>query len=59
MTDMIRRIRERDNVSPLIQTEFVDVLQEASPECSWDANARLKELEFLQTPTTYRRNQMS
>lgn len=37
--DMIRRIRERDNVSPLIQTELVEVLQEASPECSWDANA--------------------
>ncbi|ADO98350.1 hypothetical protein CYVG_00152 [Cyanophage S-SSM6a] len=37
--DMIRRIREKDNVSALIQTELVDVLQEATPECSWDANA--------------------
>ena len=37
--DMIRRIRERDNVSPLIQTELIDVLHEATPECSWGSNA--------------------
>ena len=37
-SDMISRVRENDNVSKLIQTEVIETLKEATPECNWDAN---------------------
>ena len=37
-SDMIGRIRANDNVSEYIQTEVIETLKEATPECKWDAN---------------------
>ena len=36
--DMIGRVRANDNVSKLIQTEVIETVKEATPECDWDAN---------------------
>jgi hypothetical protein len=36
--DMISRIKANDSVSELIQTEVIETLKEATPECNWDAN---------------------
>jgi hypothetical protein len=36
--DMISRIRANDSVSQIIQTEVIETLKEATPECNWDAN---------------------
>jgi len=36
--DMISRVRRNDNVSPIIQTEVIETVKEATPECNWDAN---------------------
>ena len=36
--DMISRVRANDSVNKLIQTEVVETLKEATPECKWDAN---------------------
>ena len=37
-SDMISRINANDSVSQSIRTEVIEVIQEASPECNWDAN---------------------
>ena len=36
--DLIGRIRENDSVSQLVQTEVIETLKDATPECNWDAN---------------------
>ena len=36
--DMIRRIEASNNVSKIIQTEVIETVKEATPECKWDAN---------------------
>ena len=36
--DMISRVRANDSVNKLIQTEVVETLKEATPQCDWDAN---------------------
>ena len=36
--DMIRRIEASNNVSRVIQTEVIETIKEATPECKWDAN---------------------
>ena len=36
--DMFQRIRANDNVSKAIQTEVIETVKEATPECNWDAN---------------------
>jgi len=36
--DMIGRVKENDNVSKIIQTEVIETLKEATPQCDWDAN---------------------
>ena len=36
--DMIRRIHAHDYMSNEVKVELVEVLQEATPHCSWDAN---------------------
>ena len=36
--DMISRVRANDSVNKLIQTEVVETLKEATPQCNWDAN---------------------
>ena len=35
--DMIRRV-DASNVSKIIQTEVIETVKEATPECKWDAN---------------------
>ena len=37
-SDIISRIRENDHVSQIIQTEVIETVKEATPECNWDAN---------------------
>jgi hypothetical protein len=36
--DVISRVNENDNVSKTIQTEVIETLKEATPQCDWDAN---------------------
>jgi|TARA_Y100000289_G_scaffold50040_1_gene50823 hypothetical protein len=36
--DMINRMQESDSVSEAIKAELVEVIQEATPDCNWDAN---------------------
>ena len=36
--EMIQRVDANKNVSEAIRKEVIEVLQEASPECNWDAN---------------------
>ena len=37
-SDLIGRVRANDNVSQIIQTEVIETVKEATPECNWDAN---------------------
>jgi len=37
-TDMIGRVRANDSISEIIQTEVVETIKDATPECKWDAN---------------------
>ena len=37
-TDMIGRIRANNSVSEIIQTEVIEIVKEATPECNWDAH---------------------
>ena len=36
--DMIRRVEANDSVNKIIQTEVIETVKEATPECNWDAN---------------------
>ena len=36
--DMISRMETTESVSDDIKAELIEVLQEATPECQWDAN---------------------
>ena len=36
--DMINRMQESESVSDSIKVELVEVIQEATPDCNWDAN---------------------
>ena len=36
--DMIQRVEASKSVSQIIQTEVVEAVKEATPECNWDAN---------------------
>jgi hypothetical protein len=36
--DMIGRMQSTDSVSEEIKVELIEVIQEATPHCSWDAN---------------------
>ena len=36
--DMIRRIDAHQHMSNKIKVELVEVIQEATPHCPWDAN---------------------
>tara|TARA_A100001201_G_scaffold106133_1_gene90750 strand:- start:1296 stop:1457 length:162 start_codon:yes stop_codon:yes gene_type:complete len=37
-SDMISRLQAKDNMSEVVKAELVEVLQEATPDCNWDAN---------------------
>ena len=37
-SDMISRIQANDSVSKIIQTEVIETLKEATPQCNWDAH---------------------
>ena len=36
--DIIDRINAHDHMDAAIRTELIEVVQEATPECPWDAN---------------------
>tara|TARA_Y100000361_G_scaffold42148_1_gene36109 strand:+ start:322 stop:483 length:162 start_codon:yes stop_codon:yes gene_type:complete len=36
--DMIKRIDVNKNMNEQIKVELIEVIQEATPECPWDAN---------------------
>ena len=36
--DVISRIDAKDNMDNQIKVELIEVIREATPECSWDAN---------------------
>ncbi len=36
--DMIRRVEASKGISQIIQSEVVETVKEATPECNWDAN---------------------
>ena len=36
--DIISRIQASDSVNKIIQTEVIETVKEATPECNWDAN---------------------
>jgi len=36
--DMISRIKASDSMSKISRVEVIEVIQEATPECKWDAN---------------------
>tara|TARA_B100002019_G_scaffold32742_1_gene26714 strand:+ start:646 stop:810 length:165 start_codon:yes stop_codon:yes gene_type:complete len=37
-SDMIRRIDVNQNMDNQVKVELIEVIQEATPECNWDAN---------------------
>ena len=37
-SDMISRVRANDSISEIIQTEVIETIQDATPECKWDAH---------------------
>ena len=36
--EIIERINAHEHMEAAIRTELIEVVQEASPECPWDAN---------------------
>ena len=36
--EMIRRIDANQNMDNQVKVELIEVIQEATPECAWDAN---------------------
>ena len=36
--DMISRINAHENMSNAVKADLVEVVQEAAPDCPWDAN---------------------
>tara|TARA_R100000030_G_scaffold69111_1_gene52931 strand:- start:247 stop:408 length:162 start_codon:yes stop_codon:yes gene_type:complete len=37
-SDMVKRMQENKRMAENIRVELVEVLQEATPHCPWDAN---------------------
>ncbi len=37
-SDLISRVRANDSVGQIIQTEVIETVKEATPECNWDEN---------------------
>jgi len=37
-SDMIGRIDANQNMDNQVKVELIEVIQEATPECNWDAN---------------------
>ena len=37
-TDIVRRIDAHQNMSNEVKVELIEVVQEATPHCPWDAN---------------------
>ena len=37
-SDMIGRIDANQNMENQVKVELIEVIQEATPECNWDAN---------------------
>ena len=36
--DLIGRLDAQDNMNEAVKAELVEVIQEATPDCPWDAN---------------------
>ncbi len=36
--DMVQRVEASKGISQIIQSEVVETVKEATPECNWDAN---------------------
>ena len=36
--DMVQRVEASKSISQIIQSEVVETVKEATPECNWDAN---------------------
>ena len=36
--DMVGRLNAHENMSEAVKAELVEVIQEATPHCPWDAN---------------------
>jgi len=37
-SELIQKVQDNINVDNIIKVELVEVIQEASPKCLWDAN---------------------
>ena len=37
-TDFISRLKAKDNMNEAVKAELIEVIQEATPDCNWDAN---------------------
>tara|TARA_Y100001937_G_scaffold128111_1_gene202546 strand:+ start:3178 stop:3339 length:162 start_codon:yes stop_codon:yes gene_type:complete len=37
-SDMVKRMQENEYIAENIRVELIEVLQEATPHCPWDAN---------------------
>jgi len=37
-SDMIGRVRANESISKIIQTEVIETIKDATPECKWDAH---------------------
>jgi|TARA_B100000035_G_scaffold237465_1_gene205753 endonuclease V-like protein UPF0215 family len=37
-SDIIRRMEAKDNMNEAVKAELIEVIQDATPECNWDAN---------------------
>ena len=37
-SEMIQKIQDNSNINNMIKVELIEVIQEASPKCPWDAN---------------------
>ena len=37
-SDLISRLQAKDNMSEVVKVEIIEVIQESTPDCNWDAN---------------------
>jgi len=37
-SDLISRLQAKDDMNEVVKVEIIEVIQEATPQCYWDAN---------------------
>ena len=37
-SDLISRLHVKENMNEVVKAEIIEVIQEATPDCNWDAN---------------------